>query len=99
MALRFPTREHKYMYMYIVHVIKGKIITSSSDLKLLVLRGFTSNRKLKPEVTGHRTRLYLYLPYFNIWVISKIMKFFFKNDLKQNLSLLLTRILSYIVNC
>ena len=39
----------------------GKNITLSCDLKLLVSSCITSNRKLKSEVTGHHTRLYLYL--------------------------------------
>ena len=39
---------------------RGKNISSSDDLSLLVSSCITSNRKLKPEVTGHRTRLLLY---------------------------------------
>ena len=35
-------------------------IILSGDLRLLVSSCLTSNRKLIPEVTGHRTRLYLY---------------------------------------
>ena len=37
----------------------GKTITLSGDLKLLVPSCIASNRKLKLDVTGHRTRLYL----------------------------------------
>ena len=39
----------------------GKNITLSCDLRLLVPSCITSIRKLKSEVTGHHTRLYLYL--------------------------------------
>ena len=45
----------------------GKIITLSGDLSLLIPSCITSNRKLKPEVTGHRTRLHLY-PERNLFV-------------------------------
>ena len=43
-------------------------ITLSSDLRLLVPNFSMSNRKWKPQVTGHRTRLFFYLYQYCFYV-------------------------------
>ena len=48
--------DKQYQVLYI-----DQNITLFGDLRLLVPSSITSNRKLKPEVTGHRTCLYLYI--------------------------------------
>ena len=54
-----PVVSNAYLFSCFVDI--DQHITLSGDLRLLVSSCIMSNRKLTPEVTGHRTRLYLYL--------------------------------------